>query len=475
MLGREHEERHAEQRVGPCGEDGDVEVEAVEAEDDLGAFRAADPVALHRQHPLWPRLEQLHLVQEPVCVCGDAEEPLLQVLRLDESAAALAVPVDHLLVREHRLVVRTPLDGHVLAVREAAFEEPQEEPLRPAVVLRLVRREDAVPVDRPAEPLHLRPDRRHVPRRHVARVAALLDRRVLGREAERVEAHRPQDPLAAAPAKMRRDLPQHVVAHVSHVQLAGRVREHLQDVRLLAVDASGHVERAGLGPDALPLLLDPLRLVTLHRRKRVTRRARALGRYAAFVGPAENSVASSGASISRHERQRKDPRAASDFSTGPLHARQRRCRSMRPRSGLCEAAGQFATSMMYRSSRSCAPDLPRACAGLRSCAARRGGWRTSAAAHVGSGARRCVVRISRVEALALCGLHRDVAGEGVEQRDVLVSRVVPCPDVAPHAHVLEQPARFDLVARRPATSPGAAAAIRPRGSRRSRRTRPGSR
>ena len=96
---------------------------------------------------------------------------------------------------------------------------------------------------------------------------------------------------------MRRDLPQHVVAHVSHVQLAGRVREHLQDVRLLAVDASGHVERAGLGPDALPLLLDPLRLVTLHRQKRVTRRARCSGRYAAFVGPAENSVASSGASI----------------------------------------------------------------------------------------------------------------------------------------------------------------------------------
>src|SRR3712207_8317294 len=37
--------------------------------------------------------------------------------------------------------------------------------LRPAVVLRLVRRERAVPVDRPAEPLHLAADGRDVPLR----------------------------------------------------------------------------------------------------------------------------------------------------------------------------------------------------------------------------------------------------------------------------------------------------------------------
>ena len=126
------------------------------------------------------------------------------------------------------------LTGTSLRYDEAVLEEAEEEPLRPAVVLRLVRREDAVPVDRPAEPLHRRADRRDVARRHVARIAARLDRRVLGREAERVEAHRPQDLLAVAPPEVRDDLAEHVVAHVPHVQLAGRVREHLEHVCLAA-------------------------------------------------------------------------------------------------------------------------------------------------------------------------------------------------------------------------------------------------
>ena len=49
-----------------------------------------------------------------------------------------------------------------------------------------------------------------------------------------------------------------------------------------------------------------------------------------------------------------------------------------------------------------------------------------------------------VQALARCTLHRDVAREGVEQREVLLRRVVPRPDVAPDADVLEEPRRLDL-------------------------------
>ena len=119
------------------------------------ALGAADPVALHRQHALGPRLEQRHLVEQPVGVVGDPEHPLLEVPRLDLGAAALAVAVDHLLVREHGLVVRAPLDRRRLAVGEARLVQLQEEPLRPAVVLGLVRRDLARPVDRPAHALDL--------------------------------------------------------------------------------------------------------------------------------------------------------------------------------------------------------------------------------------------------------------------------------------------------------------------------------
>src|SRR5207244_12782440 len=82
------------------------------------------------------------------------EEPLLEHARLDQEAAALAAPVLHLLVREHRLVVWTPVDRRGLAVGVSGLEQLEEEPLRPAVVLGIVRREFPRPGDRPADQPH---------------------------------------------------------------------------------------------------------------------------------------------------------------------------------------------------------------------------------------------------------------------------------------------------------------------------------
>ena len=92
MLRRQHEERRAVQRVRTGREDLDLLAEVVDAEHDVGALRAPDPVPLHRQHALGPLLEQGHLVEQDVGVVGDLEEPLLEALRLDLGAAALAAP-----------------------------------------------------------------------------------------------------------------------------------------------------------------------------------------------------------------------------------------------------------------------------------------------------------------------------------------------------------------------------------------------
>jgi hypothetical protein len=271
MLRREHEERRAEERVRPRREDRDLLVEPVDLKADLGAFGATDPVALHGQHALGPVLEQVHLLEERIRVVGDLEEPLFEVARLDLGAAALAAAVDHLFVRENGLIVRAPLDGRLPAVGEPALKEAQEEPLRPAVVLGLVAGEHAIPVDRPAHPLHLRADRGDVPLGHLARMPALADGGVLGREPERVEAHRPEHGEAHAPPVVRDDLAQHVVAHVPHVELAGGVRKHLEHVRLAGLlrgtGLAGvrDVEGAFAPPYVLPLLLDRLRVVPLHR------------------------------------------------------------------------------------------------------------------------------------------------------------------------------------------------------------------
>ena len=90
----------------------------------------------------------VEVVEQAVGVVGDAEEPLLELADLDLVAAALAAPVDDLLVGQHGLVVGAPLDGGLGAVGQAALEELEEDPLRPAVVARIVGGELARPVER---------------------------------------------------------------------------------------------------------------------------------------------------------------------------------------------------------------------------------------------------------------------------------------------------------------------------------------
>ena len=122
VLGRHHEERRAEERVGAGGEDWVVRSQRLTSEHHLGALGPPDPVALHRDHVLGP-VHGLEVVQQAVRVVGDPEEPLLEHACLDGSPAALAAPVDHLLVGEHGGVLRAPVDGRLAAVGEAALQE----------------------------------------------------------------------------------------------------------------------------------------------------------------------------------------------------------------------------------------------------------------------------------------------------------------------------------------------------------------
>ena len=105
-VGRDHEERRAEQRVRPGRVDGDRLVAALDHEVDVGAGGPADPVALHGQHPVGPvALQRGGVGQQPVGVLGDLEVPLGQHPADDLGAAALAAAVDDLLVGQHGLVV----------------------------------------------------------------------------------------------------------------------------------------------------------------------------------------------------------------------------------------------------------------------------------------------------------------------------------------------------------------------------------
>ena len=202
----------------------------------------------------------VEVVQQLVGVRGDPEEPLHHVPRDDGRPAALAPAVDHVLVGDDRLVLRAPVDRRLLAIGQPRLEELQEQPLRPAVVLDLVRGRLAVPVDHPAQASHLGADVRDVPLHDLARMPALADRGILGGQAERVEAHRAHHAPAGAPPVMRDHIAQRVVEDVPHVQRPGGVREHLEHVELPLRLAAGLGVRRVEGPlglpDLLPLLLD---------------------------------------------------------------------------------------------------------------------------------------------------------------------------------------------------------------------------
>ena len=257
-----HEEGGAVEGVRPRGEDGHRATG--DGEVDVRAPRPADPVLLHEQDALGPlALERAHVLEQPVGVVGDLEVPLGQLALGDLGAAALAPATDDLLVGEHGLVLRAPVDRAVAPVGQAPLAQPQEQPLRPPVVLRVAGVQPLRPVEADgvaAERLRLRLDVLVGPG---GRVLVALDGGVLRRQPEGVPADRVQHVVAAAHPVARHDVTDAERLGVPHVQVAARVAEHVEHVLLgRAVAQPGAVEVEPV-PDRQPALLHRLRLVDL--------------------------------------------------------------------------------------------------------------------------------------------------------------------------------------------------------------------
>ena len=197
MVRRERHERGAEQRVGARRVDLDLRLALgrrllVEREADQQAFGAADPVGLHQAHLLRPLVERLQRLQQLVGVVGDLEEPLRQLALLDQRARAPAAAVDHLLVGEHGMVDRIPVDLRRLAVGEALLQHVEEQLLLVPVVVGRAGGELARPVERQAHRLELPAHGVDVLVGPLRRMHLALHGGVLGRHAEGVPAHRVQ-------------------------------------------------------------------------------------------------------------------------------------------------------------------------------------------------------------------------------------------------------------------------------------------
>ena len=89
---------------------------------------------------------------------------------------------------------------------------------------------------------------------HLAGCDAAFARGVLGRQPERVPAHRVHHRMAARPLVPGHDIAQGVVADMAHVDLAAGIGKHLQHVvfRLAVRRHVCHAEAAAVGPCPLP-------------------------------------------------------------------------------------------------------------------------------------------------------------------------------------------------------------------------------
>ena len=150
--------------------------------------------------------------------------------------------------------------GLLLLRVEIAVKQLKEDPLRPAVVLRIGGVDLAIPVVAEADRLNLPTEVVDVLPGRVGGMLVRLARVFLRGQAERVPAHRVQDVVALHAQMPADDVGGRVTFGMPHVQArAARIREHVEQVCLGLVARFLGVERAvGLvrQPVALPLLFN---------------------------------------------------------------------------------------------------------------------------------------------------------------------------------------------------------------------------
>ena len=186
--------RHAEERIDTGRVDRDV-VLGVGLEGDLGTGRSSDPVLLLGLDAL-NVVQAVEIVDQAVCIFRDAQHPLALFLADDRRAAALTHTLDNFFVCQHAFAACAPVDGHRGLVCQPVLVHLEEDPLRPLIVLRVCRVDDAVPVEAVAEHLELAGEVFDVLLRDNCRMDMVLDGEVLGRQSERVKADRVQDVVA---------------------------------------------------------------------------------------------------------------------------------------------------------------------------------------------------------------------------------------------------------------------------------------
>ena len=269
VLGSQDKEGDAKERIGTRGEDGDLALVALDGlailvaqgKVDLGALGAADPVGLHLLDALGPAGELLQVVEQLLGVLGDLEVPLLKVALLGLGAAAPALALGDLLVGQNGLAGGAPVDRVLLAVDQALFPQLLKDPLTPAVVVGAAGLDHAIQIVGEAHALHRGERLVHILIRPGGSLRVVLDGGVLGRQAKGVKADGVQHVVAAHAGLTGHGIADGIVASVAHVQVARRIREHLEHILLGLAVVGVDGKEVRVLPGLHPLGLNGLRVV----------------------------------------------------------------------------------------------------------------------------------------------------------------------------------------------------------------------
>ena len=269
VLGSQDKEGDAKKGVGTRGEDGDLTLVALDGlailvaqgKVDLGALGTTDPVGLHLLDALGPAGELLQVIEQLLRVLGNLEVPLLQVALLGLGAATPALALGDLLVGQNGLAGGAPVDRVLLAVDQTLFPHLLKNPLTPAIVVGAAGLDHAIQIVGEAHALHRGERLVHVLVRPSGSLRVVLDGGVLGGKAKGVKADGMQHVVAAHAGLTGHGIADGVVARVAHVQVARRIREHLEHVLLGLGGVGVDGKEVGVLPGLHPPGLNGLRVV----------------------------------------------------------------------------------------------------------------------------------------------------------------------------------------------------------------------
>ncbi len=196
----------------------------------MQSLGAADPVALHQPDLLRPAIESIERVQEILGKAGNGEIPLRHLALLDLGAGAPAAAVDHLLVGQHRLIDRIPIDFSELALHQPRAEKVEKHPLLVLVIVGLAGRDLTPPIEREPHGFELRPHSGDVLIGPGLGMDLAFDGGIFRGHAERIPSHGMQHVETGRALEPRNHVAHGVIAHVPHVDTPRGVGEHLQDI-----------------------------------------------------------------------------------------------------------------------------------------------------------------------------------------------------------------------------------------------------